>query len=166
MVTNQLKNFRCLDQSKYGGKNDCTLTSLTAAIDYYCAHAKPVQEIYSYVESIAKKYGYTGDKGTDPWFIRTIYNKILNKFIHKNAKSNVRYLKNVGFTYEFICRLIDQCKPVIMSVWKAGKYKDHTITIIGYNTAKRTLIVADNWKTSPQILSWNDVGCICSINWY
>lgn len=53
-----------------------------------------------------------------------------------------------------------------MSVWKAGKYKDHTITIIGYDTTKRALIVADNWKTSPQILSWNDIGCICSINWY
>lgn len=166
MAIIQLKNFQCLDQSKYGGKNDCTLTSLTTAIDYYCAHTKSIQEIYNCVESIAKQYGYTGDRGTDPWFIRTIYNKLLNKFIHSNAKSNVRYLKNIGFTYEFICKLIDQRKPVIMSVWKAGKYKDHTITVIGYNNTKRALIVADNWKTSPQILNWNDIGCICSINWY
>ena len=166
MVTNHLKNFRCLVQDHYGEDNDCTLTSLTAVIDFYLAHTKSVSEVYATVEKIARKYGYTGEKGTDPWFIRTIYNKILNKFIHKNAKSNVRYLKNVGFTYEFICRLIDQSKPVIMSVWKAGKYKNHTITVIGYNTTKRALIVADNWKTSPQTLSWDDIGCICSINWY
>ena len=60
MTTNQLKNFRCLDQDHYGEDNDCTLTSLTAVIDFYLAHTKSVPEVYATVEKIARKYGYTG----------------------------------------------------------------------------------------------------------
>lgn len=167
MVTNQLKNFRCLDQDKYGEDNDCTLTSLTAVIDFYFAHTKPVTEIYTRIENIARKYGYTGKRGTDPWFIRTIFNEVARKLcLVPTAKTSVKYLKGIGFTYETICGQIDKCNPVIMNVWNAGKYHNHTITVIGYDTTNKTLTVADNWGVRPQVLRWDDVGFICSINYW
>ena len=167
MVTNQLKNFRCLDQDNYGEDNDCTLTSLTAVIDFYLAHTKPVTEVYTAIESIARKYGYTGKKGTNPCFIRSIFNDAISKFcLLPNTKTSVRYFKGVGFTYETICNQIDKCNPIIMNVWKAGKYNSHTITIIGYDRTNKTLMVADNWTLRPQVLRWDDVGFICSINYW
>lgn len=166
MVTNQLKNFRCLDQDNYGEDNDCTLTSLTAVIDFYLAHTKQVPEIYTTVENTARKYGYTGIKGTDPWFIRRLFNELLRKFYFTNNKTSVRYFKNMGFTYETICDQIDKCNPVIMNVWNAGKYHNHTITVIGYDRTNKTLTVADNWGVRPQVLRWSDIGFICSINYW
>ena len=167
MVTNQLKNFRCLDQDNYGKDNDCTLTSLTAVVDFYFAHTKPVSEIYAMIEKIARKYGYTGKKGVDPWFIRRIFDEIAHKyFIVPTAKTNAKYFKGVGFSYETICGQIDKCNPVIMNVWNAGKYHNHTITVIGYATTNKTLLVSDNWSVRPQVLRWDDIGFICSINYW
>lgn len=163
----QLKNFRCLDQDRYGEDNDCTLTSLTAVVDFYFTHTKSVSEIYATVEKVARKYGYTGKKGVDPWFIRHIFDEIAHKyFIVPTAKTSARYLKGVGFSYETICGQIDKYNPVIMNVWNAGKYHNHTITVIGYDTTNKTLLVSDNWSVRPQTLRWNDVGFICSINYW
>lgn len=167
MVTNQLKNFRCLDQDNYGEDNDCTLTSLTAVIDFYLAHTKPVTEVYTFIENTARKYGYTGKRGTDPWFIRSIYNEVARKLcLVPCVKTSVRYFKGVGFNYETVCNQIDKCNPVIMNVWNAGKYHNHTITVIGYDTTNKTLMVADNWSVRPQVLRWDDIGFICSINYW
>lgn len=104
----QLKNFRCLDQNHYGEDNDCTLTSLTAVVDFYFAHTKSVSEIYATIEKVARKYGYTGKKGVDPWFIRRIFDEVACKYcIVPTAKTSARYLKGVGFSYETIAaRLI------------------------------------------------------------
>ena len=119
------------------------------------------------IEKIARKYGYTGKKGTDPWFIRRIFNEVIRKYCFvPTAKTSVRYLKGVGFSYETICGQIDKCNPVIMNVWNAGKYHNHTITVIGYDTTNKTLLVSDNWSVRPQTLRWDDVGFICSINYW
>ena len=167
MVTNQLKSFRCLDQDHYGEDNDCTLSSLTAVIDFYLAHTKSIPELYTAIEKIARKYGYTGKKGTDPWFIRRIFNEVIRKYYFiSSAKTNVKYLKGVGFNYDTIRNQIDRCNPVIMNVWNAGKYHNHTITVIGYDTTNKTLLVSDNWSTQPQVLRWDDIGLICSINYW
>ena len=167
MVTNQLKNFHCLDQDHYGEDNDCTLTSLTAVTDFYLAHTKSVPEVYATIEKIARKYGYTGKKGTDPWFIRRIFNEVIRKYCFvPTAKTSAKYLKGVGFSYETICGQIDKCNPVIMNVCNAGKYHNHTITVIGYDTTNKTLLVSDNWSVRPQTLRWDDVGFICSINYW
>lgn len=53
-----------------------------------------------------------------------------------------------------------------MNVWNAGKYHNHTITVIGYDTTNKTLLVSDNWSVRPQVLRWNDTGFICSINYW
>lgn len=72
----------------------------------------------------------------------------------------------MGFGYETICGQIDKCNPVIMNVWNAGKYHNHTITVIGYDATNKTLLVSDNWSVRPQVLRWDDVGFICSINYW
>ena len=72
----------------------------------------------------------------------------------------------MGFNYETICGQIDKCNPVIMNVWNAGKYHNHTITVIGYDTTNKTLLVSDNWSVRPQALRWDDIGFICSINYW
>lgn len=166
-MTIQLKNFHCLDQDHYGEDNDCTLTSLAAVADFYFAHTKSVPEIYATIEKIARKYGYTGKKGVDPWFIRRIFDEVARKyFIVPTAKTSARYFKGVGFSYETICGQIDKYNPVIMNVWNAGKYHNHTITVIGYDTTNKTLLVSDNWSVRPQVLRWDDIGFICSINYW
>lgn len=166
MKENCLKNFTCLNQDRYGDSQDCTLTSITAIINFYTSGKYTIKDIYDNVVIIAKRYGYEGNKGTNPLYIKKIYDEVLHKYVNSIARSKSRYLKYIGFTFDSVCSLIDKGIPVIMSLWRAGIYKNHTITIIGYNKEKRYLIIADNWGVRSKTLEWGKISIISSINWY
>lgn len=163
MAIKTLNNFTCLLQDDYGERNDCTLTSITAILHYYLPNRSP-KEIYSIVEKIARKYGYTGTKGTNPLVIRTVFTQAWQSVLHQdNPKSKSLYLKGVCWNFAHVKALIDKGIPVIFSFWKVGKYKDHSVTVIGYNTAGEKILIADNWSKTPQWISYRDISFISSL---
>ena len=58
-------------QKDYGGKGDCTLTSILTIVKYYKLTLNN-NEIYNYIEIIAKKYLYGENRGTFSFFNKSI----------------------------------------------------------------------------------------------
>ena len=173
-TSEKLLKFSPLLQENYGGDGDCTLTSITACMNYYLKSSKPIQEIYNYVEKVAKKWGYRGDKGTMPVFIQAIYNSVLKKFPCKRKSTCFGYYKNIGFNFNTIKKLIDKSIPMVMSINNDGRnyYTNHSITIVGYRTykinAKQTahmLIIYDNWYESISFIDYDVLPLIAVINY-
>lgn len=159
-------------QNDYGEDNDCTLTSITTIISWLQPDLN-INEIYNRVELIAKKYFYNGSKfGTIPIFIKPIFNEVLN-YYNIDKTTSVRYLKKIGFDFEFIQKQIDNNKPIILSLCSDGRgyYENHSITIIGYtriqtenrNIAKM-LLVYDNWYKDIAYVDYNKLSLISGIN--
>jgi hypothetical protein len=61
------------------------------------------EEIYNTVEYIAHKYGYNGNKGTNPLFIKTICNKACKQFNLPYTFGH-KYGKGLGYTFNFLKR--------------------------------------------------------------
>ena len=158
-----LKNFQCLDQDNYGEANDCSLTSITACIYYLNKNKYSVKEIYSTIEKIARKYGYTGIKGTSPFKIAKIFEESYFELFNDKIQNRGIYLKGLGYNFNTIKNQIDLNKPVILSLWSSPKYKNHTITVIGYKD-NNTLIINDNWSIKQTEIAYKDISLISSIN--
>lgn len=158
-----LKNFQCLNQDNYGEANDCSLTSITACIYYLNKSLYSIKDIYSVVEKVARKHGYTGSKGTSPFKIAKIFEESYFELFHDKIQNRGIYLKGLGYNFNTIKNQIDAKKPVILSLWSSPKYKDHTITIIGY-TSNNSLIINDNWSTKQTEIAYKDISLISSIN--
>lgn len=162
-----IKNFTYLNQNNYGGKQDCTLTSITAII-YYYGKIKPtvetisVPDIYNVVEAIAKKYGYNGDKGTNPLVNGKIFQEAMDIVYGIDIAVCTRYLKGVCWNWETVKKSIDIGNPIILSLWKCGKYKNHTVTIVGYDEDTKELLINDNWSMVKQRIKYDDVSFISS----
>lgn len=160
-------------QNDYGEAGDCTLTSITTCINYYRAGQSAIQEIYDYVEKVAKKWGYNGNIGTFPLFIQYIYNKVLKKFPCVKKKTAQRYFKNVGFNFNTIKNTINKSTPIVLSINNDGRnyYKNHSITIIGYKVFKvnkqtvNMLVVYDNWYANEAYVDFDALPVIASINY-
>lgn len=171
--TRRILKVPSLLQNDYGEVYDCSLTSLTAYIGYL----KPllsIDNIYSIVEAIAKTKGYNGiTNGTNPLRIRSIFNEALVK-VGINRKTDVRYLKNIGFNFNSIKSLVKQCTPAVLSLWSDGRnyYHDHSVLIVGYsvytnskNQTKRFLQVFDNWTADYSYIDYDKLSTIASINY-
>lgn len=161
----RLTGFISLLQRDYGGKNDCTLTSITTIIKQL-KPGLPTQEIYDKVEAIAKKHGYTGFYGTLNFTIKTIYQKSLKAFdINYNIQS--KYLKNVCYNSNTIRTSVDKGYPMLLNMLNdgTGYYKGHTVLIIGYLELKNDflLIVLDNWNKDISYIDYNKLSTISSI---
>lgn len=158
-----LATFPCLLQDDFGEDNDCTLTSITAILCYYKPNAD-VAATYATVEEVARKYGYTGTKGTNPLVIRSVFTKAWQKVLFDDrSRIKSKYLKGVCWDFVTIKELIDEGTPAILSFWKAGKYKNHSVTVIGYNTTGEKILIADNWSATPQWIAVKDVSFISSL---
>lgn len=172
-ISSKVLHITPLLQNDYGEAGDCTLTSITTCVNYYRAGQSAIQEIYDYVEKVAKKWGYNGNIGTFPLFIQCIYNEVLKKFPCVKQKAAQRYFKNVGFNFNAIKNIINKSTPIVLSINNDGRnyYKNHSITIIGYKVFKvnkRTvnmLVVYDNWYASESYVDWDALPIIASINY-
>ena len=80
-MEHRIKIFFFLDQEDFGDKRNCSLTSITS-ICYTRFRNPSEKEIYNIVESIGKKYCYNDKRGTNPLFIKNIFNKSLEYFSH------------------------------------------------------------------------------------
>lgn len=162
-----IKNFTYLNQNNYGGSQDCTLTSITAIVYYYnkikpTSESIPVKDIYSVVEQIAKKYGYNEDRGTSPLVNGKIFQEAMDIVCGIDISAYSKYLKNVCWNWDTIKKSIDVGNPIILSFWKCGKYKNHTVTVVGYDEDSKELIINDNWCVIMRRIKYDDVSFISS----
>jgi hypothetical protein len=129
-----IPNIKAFLQNDYGGDGDCTLTAILTVTSFYRSELN-INDVYDYIEKIAKKYFYNPKLGTAPFFNKAIVKEVFNHFkIQKPVYS--KYLKNIGFNINTIMDEIRiGCHPIILSITKDGRkyYNNHTITIVGYN---------------------------------
>ena len=173
-----LSNVRPLLQSDYGEDNDCSITSITTCVYY---HSYGIDNDFEEIENLCRyiynnlatlaenNYFYNGKTyGTIPFFIKGIYNwglLVFNNSLKRYCKTKSAYLKGIGFNYQKICDIIDDGKPIILSVNKCGKYKNHSVTVVGYMTTSKQLIVYDNWTKAQQCIKYDDISLISCINY-
>ena len=161
-------NIKPLIQDDYGEDNDCSLVSILTILNYKFANLD-LNHWYSIVERLAKKYFYTGDNGTLPFFINSIMKRVAPEY-----NSHARYLKNIGFNFNTIKKQLDQDNPVIISMMNDGRnfYKNHSVVAIGYNVYKidnrpiRMLAIYDNWSREVRYMDYERLSMITSINYY
>jgi hypothetical protein len=158
-------------QKDYGEDNDCTLTSITAIVNFLSGGKRPVQEYYDYTEQIAKKYFYRGSRGTPFLTIRKIYHEVLKHFGF--SKAHARYLKDVGYKFSHIQAEINKGNPLVLSISNDGLnyYQNHSVTIVGYeiykiNNKKVPMIaIYDNWYKAISYVDYNKISTVSSIHY-
>jgi len=165
-----IRNIKPFLQKNYGGDGDCTLTSILTVVKYYKPELDE-NEVYDYIEKIAKKYLYNEKGGTFRGFNKIIAENVFNYF-NINKKITSKYFKNIGFNENIIINELKQNIPVIISLANDGRnyYKNHTITIVGYtifkdiNDKNRVIFkVFDNWYTAHNFLDYEVLNFNCSI---
>lgn len=148
-------------QKNYGLPCDCTLTSLAFIFG---------EKYYPDIEAIAKTLGYNGETyGTNPITVRTIMTRVMKLAgIKGTAKS--AYLKNIGFTWNSLKKLLKANTYILLNLWKDGRgyYNSHSVTIIGYSeySKHKFLLIYDNWTTTISYLDYDKLSSISSINYY
>ena len=153
-------------QNDYGEENDCTITSITTIIAARLPQLN-IYEIYNQVETIARKYGYTGNNGTNPIVIRKVYQESLNSFGIMYSVTS-KYMKGIGFTWNFIKDRIERNnQPILLNLWKDGRnyYYSHSVVIVGYAYThnKKFLVVYDNWIKDYSYIDYDKLSLISSI---
>lgn len=141
---------------------------MTVVLKYFLP-SKKVIDIYNKVEEIAKRYGYKGDKGTQPIVMKKIFQEAMCFFgIPKDIGS--KYLKGICYSYKFLKQQIDLQQPVILNLYKDGNnyYQNHTVLIIGYceTNNKKMLIIYDNWHYDVSYIDYDKLSIISSILYF
>lgn len=145
-----LSDFEPLVQDDYGLAGDCAITSIAAVAQYYFPHIVTKSCMYGIVEYYGRHFFYRGDKwGTPIPFIGIILKKSLLSFTKEKINVTSLPCKNLFA----IKKQLQKSKPVILSILNDGRncYKNHTVTIVGYEQFKvgkksaDFLIVYDNW---------------------
>lgn len=113
------------------GKNNCTLTSITAVFRFYRDQGfdhipEDVNQIQQDVRDIAIANYFKDEKGTPPTRIATIVTKLWKRYGYEGHGSS-RYLwKWSTFERELIAG-----RPFILNMAN-GFYKNHSVTGVGY----------------------------------
>ena len=172
------KNLITMDsfvQRDFGvpGDGDCTLTSLMTIIYYHCEKSLHYKAIYSIVRNLAEKHFFNVKTGTNPFFIKSIFDKSLKVMGIKDLKTKAAMVKGIGYSLKTIKKAIDCGKPVVLSMFNDGRdyYQNHSITVAGYETFKVDnkeivmLLVYDNWSKTIAHLDYDALCIISSINY-
>ena len=110
---------------------------------------------YTIYGNIAKEQGFG--------YIAKIFEESYFELFNNKIQNQGIYLKGLGYNFNTIKNQIDLNKPVILSLWSSPKYKNHTITVIGYKD-NNTLIINDNWSIKQTEIIYKDISLISSIN--
>ena len=156
----QMIPLQPLLQRNYGEDLDCTITSMACIFG---------EKYYGQIESIARLYGYDGEKrGTNPLTVRRIMADFL-RAQHMTGTARSGYGKGIGWRWDTVKRLIARQTTVILNLWYDGRgyYHDHTVTVIGVEEYRkdRFLLVLDNWNESVSLIDYKKLSTISSINW-
>ena len=162
------------EQKDFGTKNDsdCTLTSIMTSIYYYSYKKLNPKEVYRTVRKNAEKWFFKPNIGTIPFFIKSIYDKSLKDY-GINKKTGARLIKDWGYNLKLIMSVLDQNKPIILSIYKDGReyYFNHSVLVIGYEIFRfengieyPMLLVYDNWYSTIGYVDYNKLSAFSSIN--
>lgn len=166
-----LDNFTPLLQKNYGGAGDCTLTSMTAIVNFLSKGKYQIQDIYNCVEKYALKYFYTGETGTPTITTRKIFEEVSK--VYKLSKPIAKYGKELGYTFDIIKQQISYNNPLILSINDDGKnyYKNHSITVVGFEVWKvgnkeiKMIAIYDNWYSSISYVDYDKISYISTIHY-
>ena len=78
-IYEQIPNIKAFLQKDYGGDGDCTLTAILTVTGFYRSELN-MNNVYDYIEKIAKKYLYNSKLGTIPLFNKSIVKEVFNHF--------------------------------------------------------------------------------------
>ena len=169
-----IPNISSLSQKVYEGEMDCTLTSLTTICKFYNPQINTTA-CYNNIKLIAQQYLYTDNKGTNPFFINKIANKIF-AFYQIPLSSKAKYLKGIKWNISFIKNCINNNQPLILSMKNDGHnyYKNHSVVCKGYidfitnnnNKHHYLLEVYDNWHKTSSFIDYEKLSKISSINYF
>ncbi|TCI25894.1 hypothetical protein EVJ30_13540 [Exiguobacterium sp. SH5S13] len=151
-----------LQKAFNGGKNNCTLTSMTAIFRYYHDHGYPnipddVFQLQQDAREIALAHQFKDEKGTPPTRISAIVTKLWSRYGYDGHGSS-RYLWKWS-TFE---REMSAGRPFILNMAN-GFYKNHSVTGIGYMIFKKPgfpdvvlLEVLDNRSQNIRYIDFNE----------
>jgi uncharacterized protein YvpB len=116
------------------------------------------------VEAVARRYGYNGKKGGVYTFtIKPIWEEAFRRLTGLDLKVRYRVLKGIGWNFGTVAEQILRGNPVVLVVGRAGKYRNHAVTVIGFDGSD--FIIADNWSLTPQRLAYSDIDFGATINY-
>lgn len=157
-------------QADFGDSNNCSLAAITRVLYYYRKNGytkidSSYNKIYAKVKKYEKKHGYTTSKGTKPTKIDNIVKDVLKDYGYGKSKCNGIYIWNFN---NQVKKEIDNKRPVIMNIAR-GYYGNHSVTVCGYETYKRTkktlgvkttktynmIQVYDSWKRSKRYIDYS-----------
>lgn len=167
--TNKVLSVTAYLQSYFeSGANNCTISSITQAFNYFRGtHSKipsSISTIYSDVKTIATKHGYTKSGGTPPTKINNIITDVWKKFGYSTGSANTDYV----ISFSTIVSEIKNNRPVIFNNAN-GYYSNHSFLIKGYRTyvkgssTKNFIRLNDNWSTGERWMDYSAWNCCGSI---
>ena len=113
---------------------------------------------------MARRYGYDGKRrGVYTVAIKPIWEEAFKRLTGLERKVRYRFLKGIGWNFGTVAEQIMRENPVVLSVGRAGKYKNHAVTVIGFEGSD--FIIADNWSRYPQRLAYSDIDIGATINY-
>lgn len=168
-----LEGFEPLRQGDYHDKLNCSITSMTACLNFYTKGEHKVEDIYRYVKIVARFFLYLPSIwGTFSFAVMPVF--AIAKYHYKvKVKGGCRYFKHLGYGTGRIISHINAGRPVMLNMFRDGRkcYHNHTVTIIGYkilfsqNEQKVFLLLNDNWTKEERILDFKKISVISSINY-
>ena len=170
----KLYDVKPLLQNDYGDDSDCSITSITTCILKYAPFLKDT-DVYNIVAEYGKSKSFYNGKlyGTIAFSIKNIFDQSLKK-LKINLKTKSAYIKGVGFNLNSIKTILNNQKPIILTMHNDGRdyYKMHSITIIGYDiyslNNKKTipfLLVYDNWTKTSNYIDYTRLSSLSCINY-
>lgn len=168
----KLPEFVRLRQAEMGDGLNCSVTSITACVNYLTRGKASPREIYEYVMKVARFFLYTPKLwGTLSFTIGPIYHFVLR---HYGIKRHIgtRLFKGFGYSSGTIISRINSGIPVMINMFRDGRryYHNHTVTVTGYRIysdgrhRRVFLILNDNWAHEETLLDYNKLWIISSAN--
>lgn len=148
------------------GKQNCTLAAITRLFAFHRDNSgkKDIPEsnkLYGDIKEIAKVFGYSGDKGTNPTKINNIINYLLLKYGYA-GKGFSTYI----WDFKTVKREIDKGKPLILNI-AFGYYRDHSVSVVGYSEftkgkgvfkrTKKFIKVYDGWTNLNRFVDYSRI---------
>ncbi len=148
------------------GVENCSTAAITRVLSYYRERGMKrfpdEKALYAVIKEIAVKYGYTAKNGTNFTKIDNILSGAFSAFNYSGKAKSI-YI----WDFDTVRKEIDRENPLILNI-AFGKYRDHTVTVVGYfertvrkgafRRRERMLEIYDGWSEDVRVLDFNTLG--------
>ena len=149
-----------------GGVNNCSLCSITRVVQYAAekkgTYNTTLKNMYWDIKSYAAKHGYSDNRGTPFYRIKSVFKYALMS----NGIKGRRIITRPSFfdVDKYVCDILDNEMPLLINI-AFGYYANHTVTCIGYEryeviknnrrTTRLFLRVIDGWNEGESLFDWD-----------